>query len=125
MKNYYMLTKQEKEDPSMRLIRCEICGEEKPLREMFSMAALYRMPGFNKEIGVGLASYQCPDKQHFGCSHEHALLAMLYCLFEHIHEGPHLEHGKEIEHPALIDVQKRLEEYTQQISDEIQKELDK
>lgn len=123
MKNYFMLQKQN-EDPSMRPVRCEICGEEKPLREMFSMATVYRMPGFDKYIMVGLASYQCQDKQHFGCCHEHALLAMFYCLFEHIHTGPHLEHGKEIEHPVLLDIQKRLEEYTEQVSKEIQESLD-
>jgi hypothetical protein len=118
MMNRLFLQKSPK-DPSLAPTTCEICGEVKPLREMFSMATVYRMTGYAEDIQVGLPPYQCPDKQHFGCTHEHALLAMLYCLFEHIHEGPHLEHGKEIKHPVLLDVKKRLEEYIQEMKGEI------
>ena|ERR1044071_8912009 len=105
-------------DPSLVPTACEICGEIKPLREMLSLGTVYRMPGFNHARQQGLAPFGCPDKQHFGCCHDHALLAMIYCLFEHLHEGPHIEQGKNIEHPVLQDIQARLAQHIEDVTKE-------
>lgn len=116
------LRRNQKLDPSTRPTVCEVCGIIKPLREMKSMAAVYRMPGYDHNTQVGLLPYQCDDKQHFGCTHEHALLAMMYCLFEHIHEGPHEEQGVELQHEVLVDIKNILDAYLQKIQNEHSKE---
>lgn len=86
------------------VVACEICGTEKKFSEMKSLTAMYRMPGDHPSIPgakrpgwIGCAT----DLQHFGCCHEHALLAHLHCLFEHIHNGPHSESGTELQHDKL------------------------
>jgi hypothetical protein len=106
-------------DPSLVPTACEICGEVKPLRDMLSIGAVYRMPGFDHYLQLGLPPFGCPDKQHFGCCHDHALLAMIYCLFEHLHEGPHIEQGKDIEHPVLQDIVARLEQHIDDVTKEV------
>jgi hypothetical protein len=75
------------------------------------------MPGYDHDQQRGLAPFGCQDKQHFGCCHDHAFLAMIYCLFEHLHEGPHIEQGKDLEHPVLLDIKKRLEDYIEELQD--------
>ena len=77
------------EDPSAVIIPCEAkgCTVQKPLGQMFSMAIDYRMPGGK----IPKSPYQCPNEQHFGCSHEHAMLALLQCLFTCIEQGDHGE----------------------------------
>lgn len=89
-----------------QLIACETCGELRPFRDMNSLACVYRMPGLvdHGSRQERKASYQCPDIQHFGCCHEHAMLALLQCMFFHIHEGPHNDQGKEIEHETLLKI---------------------
>jgi hypothetical protein len=62
---------------------CEICDKIVPLNDMHSLAVVYRMPG------PGSTAYQCPNEQHFGCCHEHAVLAALACLTSHIEAGPY------------------------------------
>ena len=73
------------EDPSAVPIQCEApgCLSVAPLGNMYSMAIIYRMPG------PGKAPYQCPNEQHYGCTHDHAVLAMLGCLRAHIASGDH------------------------------------
>lgn len=102
-------------DPSMRPKVCEVCGIIKPLREMKSVAAVYRMPGYDHDAQIGLSPFQCEDRQHYGCTHEHALLALLFCLFEHIHEGPHEAQGNPLEHNVLIDIQNRLNQHIEEV----------
>lgn len=67
-------------DSSQLLIACEApgCTNSVPVSEVYSLAAVYRMPGPN------VPAFQCPEEQHFGCSHEHAKWAMLECLMNHI-----------------------------------------
>lgn len=76
------------EDPSSTVLDCEAegCGKQIALADACSMAIIYRMPGRGK------SPYQCIHEQHFGCSHEHAVLALLQCLFDHIESGDHAEH---------------------------------
>lgn len=105
------LAEPKSKDPSMQLIECEICGVEKPLRDMKSMGVVYRMPGYDYEMNRGLQPFGCPDRQHFGCTHEHAMLAQIYCLFEHMHEGPHDAQGNPLEHKVLVAIQNILEDY--------------
>lgn len=89
-------------DPSQVLITCEApgCSKQIALANACSMAVVYRMPGF------GHAPYQCGDEQHFGCCHEHAILALLSCLFSHIEAGDHAIHDHQEE--KLIQIEKLL-----------------
>lgn len=85
-------------DPSTIEIPCEApgCSTKKTLGEMCSMAVVYRMPG------PGTAPYQCPVEQHYGCCHEHAILALLKCLVTDIEAGVHVEPKEEkYQHPLL------------------------
>jgi hypothetical protein len=116
------LAKRTTDDPSLLPTMCEICGCVRPKREMKSMAVVYRMPGYDHAAQTGYASFQCDDKQHWGCTHEHALLAMLFCIFEHIHEGPHEAQGEELQHQVLIDIRTRLETYIEEVREEYSKE---
>lgn len=104
---------QPKTDPDERLITCEVCGKQIMLKYAFSPAVVYRMPGYLHAEGRGAPGYQCPDTQHFCCSHEHAMLAMFMCFFEHIHEGPHAA-SKEITHPTLVTIKQAVDNYIEQ-----------
>jgi hypothetical protein len=93
------------------IIACEICGKEDMVMHMLSIAATYRMPGKNADLAPAkLSAFQCPHIQHFGCCHEHALLALFHCLFEHIHYGPHESQGEEFEHDKLQRIEAILDE---------------
>lgn len=95
-----------------QLVACEICAEKRQFRDMNSMACVYRMPG-TVDHGHRIerkASYQCPDIQHFGCCHDHAMLACLQCMFYHIHEGPHHKQGEDHEDELLLKIRALLEE---------------
>lgn len=94
-------------DPSMRPVSCDVCGTVKPLKYMKSFMLGYAMPGLREEHW-GYGAYGCPDEQHFGCTMEHAMLATLCCLFEHILEGEHEDKGRPLEHPLLIKLQQDL-----------------
>ena len=69
--------------PVNEIMTCEVCGVVVPIAKTHSLIVTYGMPG------VGLSPYQCRATQHFACSHEHALLAHLQCLFTHIENGDH------------------------------------
>lgn len=73
------------QDPGAVMVRCEApgCTRQMALADAYSMALVYRMPG------RGRAPYQCPQEQHFACSHVHAKAAMLACLQTHIEQGDH------------------------------------
>lgn len=92
-------------------ISCEICSKEDALQHMLSIAAIYRMPGSNANLKPAkLPSFQCPHIQHFGCTHEHALLALMHCLVEHIHFGPHESQGEAFTHDKLQRIEAILAE---------------
>ena len=74
-------------------ILCEVCGKSTPLAQAHSMSVSYNMPGQDAK-GVTYPAYQCPNLNHFACSHEHAVLAALMCIFEHIDQGNHPAKGK-------------------------------
>lgn len=96
-------------DPSMALTTCEFCGEVKPLREMHSLKWVYAMPGYNKEATVGQRPFQCADDQHFGCCHEHAFLALIICLFEHMDDsGSYNGKGEDLQHPILAELKAKV-----------------
>ena len=67
-------------DSSALLVACEApgCPRSVTVADAFSLALVYRMPG------RGVSAFQCRDEQHFGCSHDHAVQAMLACLRDHI-----------------------------------------
>lgn len=67
-------------------IACEICGLVTPLAQVHSLSITYCMPGQDSS-GNSLPAYQCPALQHYACTHEHAVIAALACLFEHIDAG--------------------------------------
>jgi hypothetical protein len=95
-----------------QIISCEVCGDEREFRDMNSMACVYRMPG-KVDHGHRIerkASYQCPQIQHYGCCHDHAMLALLQCMFYHIHEGPHNAAGQEHEHELLLQIRGLLDQ---------------
>jgi hypothetical protein len=97
-------------DFEQQLIACEICGTQRPFRDMNSIAVGYRFPG-KVDQGhrqVWLQAYQCPDEQHYGCCHEHAMLAAIACLVLHIHEGPHNSAGDALEHELLVHIQQEV-----------------
>lgn len=79
------------------LYTCEICGTQTPASQTYSLAVIYRMPG------PGIAGFQCPTEQHFGCSHEHAEQAMLACLEEHIKpiHSALTQHVQRLQHASL------------------------
>lgn len=90
------------QDPSSVIIPCEAkdCTVQKPLGHMFSMATDYRMPGGE----TPKSPYQCPQEQHFGCTHEHAMLALLQCLFTCIEQGDHGQPKQESYEHSLLQV---------------------
>ena len=104
-----MLHNVKKYDPDERMQICEVCGKEQPLKHCYSLALVYRMPGYLFEENRGAGAYQCPDDQHFACSHEHAFLAAMFCYFEHIHTGPHAA-SKELQHPTVLEIKKSLDD---------------
>lgn len=57
---------------------CEVCGAQTLEGDTFSLALVYRKPGRD------IAAFQCPNEQHYACSHEHAVQAVMACLSEHI-----------------------------------------
>lgn len=80
-------------DPSTAVgVRCEAtgCNALVPLGSAYSIYAEYRVQGGT------YASCVCPHaEQHFGCSHEHALAALLDCI--HNHQAG----GRGAAHPSL------------------------
>lgn len=107
-------------DFELQEIACEVCGQKRQFRDMNSMACVYRMPGMvdNGHRVERKASYQCPDIQHFGCCHDHAMLACLQCMFYHIHEGPHHKQGQEHEDELLLQIRGLLEELVREEAEE-------
>lgn len=103
-------------DFELQLIACEICGTQRPFRDMNSIAVGYRFPGKVDEghRQVWLPAFQCGDEQHYGCCHEHAMLAALACLVLHIHEGPHNAHGTPLEHDLLVKLKADIEALAQE-----------
>lgn len=63
--------------PEEIIYTCEICGAQTKEGDTYSLAWHYRKPG------RGIPAFQCPGEQHFACSHEHAVQAMMACLEEH------------------------------------------
>lgn len=66
---------------------CEICGKSVLLANVFSIKAVYALPS-----GTNTA-FQCANEQHYACSHEHAVLALVGCLFEHLEAGAYVGKG--------------------------------
>lgn len=102
-------------------MQCEVCGKAQPRGAMRSIALVYAMPG------GGLPGYMCPDRetspllgaQHVGCCYEHAMLAMLLCLFEHMHTGPHELSGADISHPVLVRLRADLGAFVQEMGQSV------
>lgn len=108
-----------RDDPSLRPTRCEVCGTVRPLKNMHSIAWGYRMPGLIIDHPTrphGYAAFQCPDEQHFGCTRDHAVLAMLACMFEHMDACPHENRGKPYLHPLLLTLQNDLQQIERDIA---------
>lgn len=92
-------------EPSSLNIHCEFCGTVKPLGLMNSFLVSYAMPG-----SPITPSYGCPVEQHYGCSHEHALLATIRCMLTCLEEGEHTGKKDSYEHPLLQHIKHELVE---------------
>jgi len=86
-------------------IACEVCQRLMPFLELKSIALIYARPGGECQM------FQCSSHQHYGCCHEHAMIAALICLFEHIDSGPHSEVGVELSNPLLLMIRQLLQAY--------------
>lgn len=87
------------------MLSCELCNKNIPYSEAHSLSISHNRPG------KGYASYQCVA--HIGCCHEHALLAVLACLFEHIEQGNHANQGTPLQHNVLVTIKGILDELGQ------------
>lgn len=100
------------------VIACEICGALMKFEDALSLSIAYRMPGkLRQDESASYPAFQCKDWQHFGCCHEHALLAVLHCTFEHIHFGEHNQSGALLEHGKLQRIADILEEKYNEVLD--------
>lgn len=65
--------------PPEKQYTCEFpgCTNVTPASQTYSYIGGCAMPG------PGLASFQCPGEQHFGCCPQHALDLHLACLLHH------------------------------------------
>lgn len=64
--------------PTGATISCEVCGKVVNTADARSFSINYCTPG------QGFNGTQCPSWQHFCCTHEHAVIAAIACMFEHI-----------------------------------------
>ena len=64
--------------PTGATIACEVCGKVVNTVDARSFSVQYCTPG------QGFTGQQCPAWQHWACTHEHAVIATIACLFEHI-----------------------------------------
>ncbi len=65
--------------PAEKMYPCEFpgCTNVTPASQTYSYVGGCAMPG------PGLAAFQCPGEQHFGCCPQHALDLHLACLTSH------------------------------------------
>lgn len=70
------------QDPDLKIIPCEApdCTVEKSRREMHSVKAVWCHTW-------GITPFQCENEQHWGCTPEHAVDAMVLCVREHLLPG--------------------------------------
>lgn len=70
-----------KADPSLALVECEIvgCAKLMPLGDSYSFIG-----GIATTGPTHIAPFVCDNEQHFGCCIEHALLAYVLCLRDHV-----------------------------------------
>lgn len=94
------------DDPSTEMKPCELpgCNEKNIIGNMYSIKNSYALAGPMKP------AFQCPETQHYACSHEHAMLLSMHCLFEHVHCGPHAQYGQDIAHSKLKRIESILSE---------------
>lgn len=90
-----------------KLEACEVCGKLVPFEEMYSLSICYNMPG------PAYPSYHCPNLQHFGCCHDHAAIAVIACLLEHMDDtglhGVHPEKDTQIaKRPGPVEYEEQL-----------------
>lgn len=69
------------DDPSLQSKICEICGSEFIMCYGYSIAACWLVTGH--AYVSGFMCEQSAGGQHWGCTPEHAVEAMLTCLQEH------------------------------------------
>ena len=93
-------------DPSSDIRTCELpgCHERNALGNMYCMVANYAL------AGPMHGAFQCPERQHLACCHEHAMLLCMHCMIEHMHVGPHAQYGDELSHSKLKRIAKILNE---------------
>ncbi len=80
----------------MQTEECEICHQQFIAGYGYSITVAWNVTGH-----AYVAGFMCEKRtggQHWGCSPEHALLAVQKCLIEHMHNGillkKHLDTGK-------------------------------
>lgn len=96
-------------DPSVEIKHCELqgCDGQNILANMYSIKPTYAL------AGPLHAAFQCPEIQHYACSHEHAMLLAMHCLYEHVSFGPHAQfdqYKQRIAHGKLIRISEILDE---------------
>lgn len=87
---------QESNDPSLQTKICEVCGAKFIMCYGYSIAVCWLVTGH--AYVSGFMCEQSAGGQHWGCTPEHAIEAMLICLQEH--------HGKDAlltKHQAMTD----------------------
>ena len=72
---------QKENDPSLQTKVCEICGNMFIMCYGYSIAACWLVTG-HAHIS-GFMCEEAPGGQHWGCTPDHAIQAMLICLKEH------------------------------------------
>lgn len=75
--------------------RCEICGKVGILEYMYAMGASWHVTGH-----FMIPSFNCqtePSAQHWGCSPEHAMAALVICLQHDQHMSINVMKGKHVE----------------------------
>lgn len=65
------------------IVDCEVCGKPTPMEQLHSFILTYAMPG------PTYGAYQPSCIQHYGCCHEHAIMAAVNCLLDHVGEESH------------------------------------
>lgn len=69
-------------DPAAVPVPCEApgCVEIGPLGTRYSILLIYAVTGAH----AGVPPYGCAREQHYGCTHDHAILAAQACLVSHL-----------------------------------------
>lgn len=89
----------------MHIQRCEICGQTFLADYGYSLALSWLVTGHSYVRAFGCEEAG-PSAQHWGCSIEHAIMAIQQCLNEHMHAGRLQEKHEATGKPRYADEHK-------------------